>query len=179
MTCDSHFIVYMLSCEACKQEYIGKSMYKLSSRIQKHVHDLLAMEEKAAMPFHFKSCPGMMKTGFKVVILEATATDREALRQAEIRWILRVQPSINRLMMTTFGQANPQRESPKPKPKIPVRVAPAIGPDEQEREALRNLLAQTEDKLDALVKGSKALVSQPDITVSQIKDGLKSLLQTL
>ena len=47
-------------------------------------------------------CEGFDDLGFKVTVLEATSEDSKALRDAEIHWILKKSPNINKYKMLTY-----------------------------------------------------------------------------
>ena len=80
VNCRSKFIIYLLECNRCKIQYVGKSEWSMNIRINNHRKDVLK-EDSISVCRHFNETRCTFKDNAKITIIEMLKQQDKRLTQ--------------------------------------------------------------------------------------------------
>ena len=100
LDCDSHNIIYLVTCTFCKWQYVGESGRKHKDRSPEHLRDIdnAPSEDKPLKPIqlHFQQ-KNHSKDNFSIQVIEKCLKETTAYRKIrETFWQDLIKPQINR-----------------------------------------------------------------------------------
>ena len=95
-TCQMSNVVYLVTCEKCKEQYVGETGNCIRLRANQHRSDIQTGHKNIPTVRHFRAC-GLKY--FKLTVLEGVRKSDVAIRRArESFWINKLKPVINNLL---------------------------------------------------------------------------------
>lgn len=98
--CNTRNVVYLLECNHCNKQYVGRTSRTLKERIREHIRSITKKEETTPVGRHFKTCSPNGIRDLKVKVIEKVRVPNRGgdvihrLNLREAFWILKLDTRI-------------------------------------------------------------------------------------
>ena len=95
-SCKTSNVIYLIECSKCNDQYVGETGHPIHHRGNQHRSDIKGGHKNIPSVRHFKNC-GV--DHLKLIVIEKVRSQNQEIRIArENYWILRLNPTINKLI---------------------------------------------------------------------------------